>query len=121
MSKARIKKGDMVVVISGKDRDLSTPRRVLEVMNGNSRVLVEGVGMVKRHTKPNPQRNVKGGILERESPIHLSNVSKSPSESDRGTVEREAGLSGGQGGPEQRWRYMALRSAASIGRARGSN
>ena len=74
MSKARIKKGDLVVVIAGKDRDLATPRRVLEMNNANSRVLVEGVNMVKRHTKPNPQRNIKGGILERESPLHISNV-----------------------------------------------
>ncbi len=74
MGKTRIKKGDMVVVVSGKDRDPSTTHRVLQVMSASSRVLVEGVNMVKRHTRPNPQRNIKGGILERESPVHLSNV-----------------------------------------------
>ena len=74
MSKARIRKGDMVLVIAGKDRDLEQPRRVLEVMPAKGRVLVEGAGMIKRHTRPNPQRNIKGGILQRESPIHLSNV-----------------------------------------------
>jgi large subunit ribosomal protein L24 len=74
MGKIRIKKGDMVIVVSGKDRDPATPRRVLQVMPRTSRILVEGVNMVKRHTRPNPQRNVKGGILERESPVHLSNV-----------------------------------------------
>lgn len=74
MGKARIKKGEMVLVISGKDRDLSAPRRVLRVMPDHSHLLVEGVHMVKRHTRPNPQRNIKGGILERESPIHISNV-----------------------------------------------
>jgi large subunit ribosomal protein L24 len=74
MGKTRIKKGDMVVVVSGKDRDPSTTHRVLQVMARSSRVLVEGVNMVKRHTRPNPQRNVKGGILERESPVHMSNV-----------------------------------------------
>ena len=68
----RIRKNDTVVVISGKDRGKSG--RVLQVMPSTSRVLVEGVNRVKRHTKPNPQRNVKGGILERESPLHLSNV-----------------------------------------------
>ena len=74
MPKARIKKGDMVVVIAGKDRDLGQPRRVLEVFPRIDRVLVEGAGVIKRHTRPNPQKNIKGGIVERESPIHLSNV-----------------------------------------------
>ena len=74
MSKARVKKGDIVVVIAGKDRDLTEPRRVLEVIPRTSRVLVEGAGMIKRHTRPNPQKNIKGGIVERESPIHVSNV-----------------------------------------------
>ena len=74
MAKARIKKGDMVVVMSGKDRDPSKPCRVLSVMPSMSRALVEGVNIIKRHTRPNPQRNIKGGILEKESPIHLSNL-----------------------------------------------
>jgi large subunit ribosomal protein L24 len=74
MAKVRIKKEDMVYVISGKDRDLSKPRRVLQVMPRQNRVLVEGANMIKRHTRPNPQRNIKGGIVERESPIHVSNV-----------------------------------------------
>lgn len=82
---ARVKKGDMVVVISGKDRDLSKPCRVLQVMPSSSRVLVEGVNMIKRHTRPNPQKNVKGGILERESPIHLSNVMPVDPDSKRRT------------------------------------
>ena len=64
----------MVVVISGKDRDRAKPRRVLRVYPAGSMVLVEGVNMVKRHTRPNPQRNIKGGIVEREAPIHISNV-----------------------------------------------
>jgi large subunit ribosomal protein L24 len=74
MSKARVKKGDIVVVIAGKDRDLTEPRRVLEVDRSRDRVLVEGAGMIKRHTRPNPQKNIKGGIVERESMIHVSNV-----------------------------------------------
>jgi large subunit ribosomal protein L24 len=74
MGKTRIKKEDMVYVISGKDRDLTKARRVLQVIPQNERVLVEGANMVKRHTRPNPQKNVMGGIVERESPIHLSNV-----------------------------------------------
>ena len=74
MGRLRIKKEDQVIVISGKDRDRTKPRRVLQVLPKVDRVLVEGVNMVKRHTKPNPQKNIKGGVLEREAPIHISNV-----------------------------------------------
>jgi large subunit ribosomal protein L24 len=74
MAKVRIKKEDSVVVVSGKDRDLSKPRRVLQVIAAKRQVLVEGVNLVKRHTRPNPQKNIKGGIVEREAPIHISNV-----------------------------------------------
>jgi large subunit ribosomal protein L24 len=67
----RIRKGDEVVIITGKDKD----RRgnVIKVIN-DDRVLVEGVNMVKRHTKSNPNRGIAGGIIEREAPIHVSNV-----------------------------------------------
>jgi large subunit ribosomal protein L24 len=74
MAKVRIKKEDTVVVVSGKDRDLSKPRRVLQVMLSKQQVLVEGANIIKRHTRPNPQKNIKGGIVEREAPIHISNV-----------------------------------------------
>ena len=74
MGKARIKKEDMVIVITGKDRDLSKPRRVLQVYPSVQRCLVEGVNKVKRHTRPNPQKNIKGGIVQREASIHASNV-----------------------------------------------
>ena len=74
MSKVRIKKEDQVVVIKGKDRDLTKSRRVLQVLPKLQKVLVEGANMAKRHTKPNPQKNIKGGVLERESPIHISNL-----------------------------------------------
>jgi large subunit ribosomal protein L24 len=74
MAKIRIRKEDTVVVISGKSRDLSKPRRVLQVLRSNQQVLVEGANMVKKHTRPNPQKNIKGGIVEREAPIHISNV-----------------------------------------------
>jgi len=96
MGKARIKKGDMVVVISGKDRDLRQQHRVLQVMPTSSRALVEGVNMVKCHTRPNPQRNVKGGILERESPIHLSNVMPADPDSQRPTRLRTKILEDGR-------------------------
>jgi large subunit ribosomal protein L24 len=66
----KIRKGDEVVVIAGRDKG----RRgtVVKVLEGE--VLVEGVNMVKRHTKPNPQRQVQGGIIEKEAAIDLSNV-----------------------------------------------
>src|SRR5262245_33482201 len=68
----KIKKEDTVKVIAGRDKGKSG--RVLQVDRVRGRVLVEGVGMIKRHTRPNPQRQVKGGIAERESSIHISNV-----------------------------------------------
>ena len=68
----KIKRNDRVEVIAGKDKGKQA--RVLRVIAEKQRVLVEGVGMIKKHVKPNPQRNIKGGIAEQESPIHLSNV-----------------------------------------------
>lgn len=70
--KLRIKKNDMVKVIAGRDKGKTG--RVLEVNRDNGRVLVEGVSMIKRHTRPNPQKQIKGGIAEKESSIHASNV-----------------------------------------------
>ena len=67
-----IRKNDTVRVISGRDK--GKEGRVLEVDRDRNRVLVEHVMMVKRHTRPNPARQVKGGIAERESAIHISNV-----------------------------------------------
>jgi len=71
-AKIKIKKGDTVKVIAGVDAGKTG--RVLEVDRERGRLLVEGVKMVKRHTKPIPARQIKGGIAERESPIHVSNV-----------------------------------------------
>ena len=68
----KIKKGDTVEVISGKDA--GKRGRVLVVDPGKQRVVIEGVHMIKRHTRPNPQRRVQGGIVEREAPVHVSNV-----------------------------------------------
>lgn len=70
--KIRIRKDDVVKVISGRDKGKTG--RVLEVNREKSRVLVEGVMMVKKHVRPNPQKGIKGGIAERESSIHVSNV-----------------------------------------------
>ena len=68
----RLRKGDMVEVIAGKDA--GKRGRILKVIRERGRVIVQGVGFIKRHTRPNPQRNIKGGIVEREAAIHLSNV-----------------------------------------------
>jgi large subunit ribosomal protein L24 len=69
---AKIKRNDQVIVIAGKDK--GKKGRVLRVIADKNRVLVEGVAMMKKHMKPNPQRNVAGGILEQEAAIHISNV-----------------------------------------------
>jgi large subunit ribosomal protein L24 len=67
-----VKKNDQVVVIAGRDR--GKRGRVLSVHPDKGRVVVEGVNFIKRHTRPNPQRNVKGGIVEREAGLSASNV-----------------------------------------------
>jgi large subunit ribosomal protein L24 len=67
----KIRKGDKVVVIAGRDKGREgTVIRVL----ANDRVVVENVNMVKKHQKPNPQQNVPGGIVQRETSLHVSNV-----------------------------------------------
>jgi len=71
-TRMRIRKNDLVEVISGRDR--GKRGKVLMVLPEKARVLVQGVNFIKRHTRPNPQRNIKGGIAEREAPIHVSNV-----------------------------------------------
>jgi large subunit ribosomal protein L24 len=71
-AKIKIKKNDMVKVIAGRDKGKTG--RVLEVDRTTGRVLVEGVMMIKRHTRPNPARQIKGGIAEKEGAIHHSNV-----------------------------------------------
>jgi large subunit ribosomal protein L24 len=70
--KLRIRRDDSVKVIAGKDKGKTG--RVLDVDRARGKVLIEGVGMVKRHTRPNPSRQIQGGIAERESMIAISNV-----------------------------------------------
>ena len=72
MAIRKIKKGDDVVVLTGRSR--GQRGTVLSVHAGEHRVVVEGVNLVKRHTRPNPQTGTKGGIVEKEAPIHISNV-----------------------------------------------
>jgi len=92
-AKFNIRKGDSVVVIAGDDKDLTKPRLVKEVLLDKGRLLVEGVNIVTKHSKPSA-RNTKGGIIKKEAPIHISNVmlwdakSKGPTKVKR---EREDG------------------------------
>ncbi|HVZ21093.1 MAG TPA: 50S ribosomal protein L24 [Vicinamibacterales bacterium] len=67
-----IRRNDTVMVTAGKDR--GKRGRVLRLLPITNRVVVEGVNMIKRHTRPNPQKNIQGGILEREGALHASNV-----------------------------------------------
>ena len=70
--KCHVRKGDTVVVIAGKDRGKSG--KVLGVFRLDCRITVERINIIKRHTKPNPGKNIKGGIIEREASLHASNV-----------------------------------------------
>jgi large subunit ribosomal protein L24 len=72
MPRVHIKKNDMVFVLSGKDRGKTG--KVLKLFVEKSRAVVEGLNYIQKHTRPNPQKNVKGGILPKESPIHISNL-----------------------------------------------
>ena len=79
--KLRIKKGDKVVVLSGRDKGKRGD--VLKVLPLESRVIVQGVNMVKRHTRPSQVGS--GGIIEKEAPLHISNVAHIDPASDRPT------------------------------------
>jgi large subunit ribosomal protein L24 len=78
-----VRKNDEVQVVAGRDR--GKRGRVLRVLPEKGRVVVEGVNLVKRHTKANPQKQVKGGIIEREAAIHASNVMLVDPESSKPT------------------------------------
>jgi large subunit ribosomal protein L24 len=82
--KFNIKKGDTVVVISGDDKDVKKPRKVLQVYPEKERILVEGVNIMTKHTKPSA-RNTKGGIVKREASVHISNVMLWDAKSGAGT------------------------------------
>jgi large subunit ribosomal protein L24 len=86
MAGIKIKRNDTVEVIAGKDK--GKRGRVLRVMADKNRVLVEHVMVIKKHVKPNPQRNIKGGIAEQESPIHISNVMLVDAEGNKTRVSR---------------------------------
>jgi large subunit ribosomal protein L24 len=90
---ARIRKGDTVVVISGKDKGKTG--KVKQVLREDDRVIVEGINLVKRHMRPTP-RNPSGGILEREQAIHASKVMPVDPKTGKGTRVRFKTLESGQ-------------------------
>lgn len=87
MSMAKVKVGDNVVVITGKDKGKSgRVLRIVKKEKKDTRLVVEGINMVKKHTKPNPNKQEQGGIVEKEAAIHVSNVAllnPSTSKADR--------------------------------------
>ncbi|GMV64562.1 MAG: 50S ribosomal protein L24 [Candidatus Omnitrophica bacterium] len=74
MARAFVKKGDTVRIISGRKTERGKTGKVLRVFPKDQRILVENINLRKKHVRPNPQKNIKGGIIEREIPVHQSNV-----------------------------------------------
>ena len=72
MKKPRLKKNDVVIVTAGKDR--GRQGKILRIDPVKRRVIVERVNLIKKHVRPNPGKNIAGGISETEAPIHISNV-----------------------------------------------
>jgi large subunit ribosomal protein L24 len=107
--KRRIRKDDVVVVLTGKDR--GARGKILKVLPERGRAVVEGVNKIKRATRANPQKNIKGGILEREAPIALSNLMLVDPEGGKPTrvgIRPEGG----------EWVRYAKKSGATIGTLR---
>ncbi|HOO76803.1 MAG TPA: 50S ribosomal protein L24 [bacterium] len=82
--KTRIKKDDTVIVIAGKERFSGKTGKVLRIVPGGERILVQGVNMIKRHVRPS-QKNPQGGSVEKEAPLAVSNVQIYCSRCKRGT------------------------------------
>ena len=93
-SSLHIRKNDQVVVITGKN--IGKRGKVLRVIPSRRRAIVERVNMVKRHTRPNPSQNIKGGIVEREASIEVSNLMVICNECDRPTRSRHKLLADGR-------------------------
>ena len=93
MRKRKIRKDDEVIVLTGRDK--GKRGAVLRVVTKTDRVLVQGVNVTKRHVKPT-QADPQGGIVEREAPIHISNVALIDPESDRATRVRYKTLEDGR-------------------------
>jgi len=111
--KSRVRRGDEVIVVGGSDRGASG--KILRVLPSKGRVVVEGVNMIKRATRPNPQKNIKGGIVEKEAPIAISNVMlKDPS---NGKATRIGVRS--EGGERVRFAKKSRTTVSTVSRAAG--
>ena len=109
MSVQRLQKGDQVIVISGKDKGKTG--KVMRLFKEENRVIVEGVNIVKRHMKPNA-RMQQGGILEREQPLHASNVMLVDPKTGKGTrIKVKTDANDGKGGVKVR---VAVKSGEEI-------
>ena len=95
MKKVKIKKGDEVVVTAGRSK--GARGRVMRVMPASNTAIVERANMVKKHERANPNRQVKGGILEREAPINISNLMLICPESGKPTRVSRKRLEDGSG------------------------
>jgi large subunit ribosomal protein L24 len=106
VKKPRLKKNDVVVVISGRDR--GRQGKVLKVLPTKDRLIVERINLIKRHMRPNPSKNIAGGISEKEAPIHISNVMLV--DPDRNTRTRIGRRRDADGTPER----FAKKSGAAL-------
>ena len=106
MRHSKLKKNDQVVVIAGKDR--GRQGKIIKILPGKGRVIVESVNMIKRHVRPNPAKNIAGGISEKEAPIHISNVMLV--DPDRNTRTRIGRRRDNEGQPER----FAKKSGAAL-------
>lgn len=93
-TRLHIRKNDQVEVIAGKDR--GKRGKVLRVIPTRERAIVERVNIIKRHTRPNPQQNIKGGVVEREASLHVSNLMVVCPECNKSTRVRHKTLSDGR-------------------------
>jgi large subunit ribosomal protein L24 len=102
MAMQKVKTGDTVIVTTGKSKGVKG--KVLHVLK-KERLIVEGANMIKKHVKPNPQKNEKGGILERESSIHVSNVALAlPSQKNKkAKAFSKVGIKAVKGGKKSRY------------------
>lgn len=104
--KPRLKRNDVVVVVSGRDR--GRQGKVLKILPSAERVIVERVNLIKKHVRPNPSKNIAGGISEKEAPIHISNVMLV--DPDRNTRTRIGRRRDAEGTPER----FAKKSGAAL-------
>ena len=106
MKNPRLKKNDLVVVIAGKDA--GRQGKILKIQPGKARVIVERVNLIKKHVRPNPSKNIAGGISEKEASIHVSNVMLV--DPDRNTRTRIGRRRDSEGKPER----FAKKSGAAL-------